>query len=78
MWVIAGLLATAGICTAIELPSLIGHKKDLWTFFLLLIMGTALCIAAAMKVHIPNPLDWIAAVYQPIGNWMQSLFKQGP
>jgi hypothetical protein len=75
MWVIAGLLATAGICAAIEIPSLIKHKKDLWVFSLLLILGTALCIAASLKVNIPNPLDWIAAVYRPLGIWMQSLFK---
>jgi NhaP-type Na+/H+ or K+/H+ antiporter len=75
MWVIAGLIATAGISAAIEIPSLTGHKKDLWVFSLLLMLGTALGIAAALKVNIPNPLDWIAAVYQPFGNWMQSLFK---
>jgi hypothetical protein len=75
MWVITGLLATAGICAAIEIPSLIGRKKDLWVFSLLLLLGTALCIAEALKANIPNPLDWIASVYQPLGNWMQSHFK---
>ncbi len=75
MWAIAGLLATAGICAAIEFPSLIGHKKDLWVFSLLLLMGTTISIAAALKVNIPNPLDWIAAVYQPLGEWMKSLFE---
>jgi hypothetical protein len=73
--VIAGILETAGICAAIEIPSLTGHKKDLWVFSLLLMLGTALCIAATLKANIPNPLDWIAAVYQPFGSWMQSLFK---
>ncbi|MBB6735308.1 hypothetical protein H7C18_30780 [Cohnella sp. CBP 2801] len=75
MWAIAGLLAAAGICAAIELPSLAGHKKDLWIFTLLLLLGTPLSIAAALKAPIPNPLDWIAAVYRPIGNWMKNLFE---
>lgn len=74
MWVIAGLIATAGICAAIEIPSLIGHKKDLWVFSLLLLLGTALSIASALKMNIPNPLEGIAVVFQPLGKWMQSLF----
>lgn len=75
MWVIAGLLATAGICAAIEIPSLTAHKKDRWVFSLLLALGTALSIALALKAPIPNPLDWIAAVYRPLGIGMEGYFK---
>lgn len=75
MWVIVGLVAAAGICAAIEIPQFTSHKKDLWVFSLLLIMGTALGIALALKLKIPNPLDWIAFVFQPLGHWLQSLMK---
>lgn len=75
MWVIAGLIATAGICAAIEIPSLIGHKKDLWVFSVLLVLATAFCMTVALKVPVQNPLDWIAAVFRPAGKWMQSLFE---
>lgn len=74
MWLIAGILAATGICAAYEIPSLLSRKKDLWVFSFLLLLGTALAIVAALKGHIPNPLDWIAAVYKPVGNWMQSYF----
>lgn len=75
MWVIAGVLATAGICAVIEIPSLIGHKKDLWVFSVILVLATVLCSAAALRLPVPNPLDGIAAIFRPVGTWMQSLFK---
>lgn len=75
MWVVAGIIAAAGICAAIEIPSLAGFKKDRWVFFLLLLLGTAASIAAALKAPIPNPLDWIAAVFQPLGNRLQRFFE---
>ena len=75
MWMVAGLLAAAGVCAAYEIPSLKAYKKDLWVFSLLLLLGTALSIVAAFQGHIPNPLDWIAAIFKPAGNWMQNYFK---
>ncbi len=67
MWIVTGFLAAAGICAAIEIPSLRGHKKDLWVFSILLACAIALCIAVTLKTRVPNPLDWVAAVFRPIG-----------
>jgi hypothetical protein len=75
MWSIAGILAVALLLAAIDVPSLTKDKKELWVFTFLLLMGTGLCIAKVLHVGIPNPLDWIAAVYQPLSNWITSALK---
>ncbi len=73
-WSIAGILAVAVLIAAIEIPSLRKKKskKDTWAFSLLLLLGTGLSIAQGLQAHIPNPLDWMAAIFQPLGNWMKS------
>lgn len=75
MWIVAGLLAAAGICAATEIPSMVGHKKDLWVFSILLALAIALCIAVTQKVPVPNPLDGIAAIFRPIGKLMIRMFE---
>lgn len=74
MWIVTGVLAAAGLCAVIEVPSLIGHRKDLLTFSCLLLLATVLMIAVALNAHVPNPLDGIAAVFRPIGKWMNGWF----
>lgn len=75
MWSIAGILLVALLLVAIDVPYLIKKKKELWVFSLLLLLGTGLSIAMALHVVISNPLDWIAAVYQPLSNWITSALK---
>jgi hypothetical protein len=75
MWIIVGILAVASIAAAIEIPSLHRDKKELWVFSILLLSGTGLSIAESLEANIPNPLDWIAAVYRPLGDWMTTLQK---
>ncbi len=62
---IIGIVLVGAVCAFIELPSLRGRKKELWVFSLLLALGVALGIASALHVPLPNPLDWIAAVFRP-------------
>jgi hypothetical protein len=75
MWMLSGILALTAICFVIEIPSLRAHRKDLWTFILLMGFGTSLSIAMALKAHISNPLDWIAAVFEPLGSGMKHFFQ---
>lgn len=65
MWVSAAVVLVAGVCAAIDLPTVKASKRDLWIFAPLLLLGTTLGVAEALKVKIPNPLDWIAYVYGP-------------
>jgi hypothetical protein len=67
MWQIFGILAAAIAIIGIEVPRLRrkGLEKELWVFSLLLFFGTGLGIAKSLNLPIPNPLDWIIAVYKP-------------
>jgi hypothetical protein len=75
MWFIAGIIVVVGFCFIIEIPSLTKFKKDLWTFNIAMLVATTLSIVSARHVPIPNPLDWVAAVFEPIGESMKRAFE---
>jgi hypothetical protein len=75
MWPVAGILVIAILIAANDVPSLTKKKKDLWVFSILLLLGTGISVAEVLHVGIPNPLDWIAVVYQPFSNWITSVSK---
>lgn len=77
MWAIIGILAASAIIACIEVPSLLNKKmiKELFAFAALLLLGTGLSIAQSARVSIPNPLDWIAAVYRPMSDAILSLLR---
>ncbi|GGH36974.1 hypothetical protein [Paenibacillus segetis] len=72
-----GILAVVAIIIALDVPTLVRKKlrKELWVFSILLFLGTTLGIAQALRIHIPNPMDFMIAVYKPISNlidaWLQ-------
>ncbi|WP_127529622.1 hypothetical protein [Paenibacillus kobensis] len=70
----AGIVGIAGLCTVIEYSSLKNFKKDLWVFGIAMAAATAISIAKALNVTIPNPLDWIAAWFEPLGRSMKRMF----
>lgn len=61
----------------IEIPKMRKEKlyRELWTFSLLLGLGTILVILKSLDVDIPNPLDFIAWVYSPVTDGMKGLLK---
>lgn len=71
------ILVLAIIIALFELPSLWKKKmlKECLLFSLLLIIGTSLSVALAWGVHLPNPIDWIAAVFQPVADWIDYILK---
>ncbi|MBD3922533.1 hypothetical protein H8B09_27520 [Paenibacillus sp. PR3] len=75
MWTIAGILVIAAFCFLIEIPSLKKFKKDLWTFCMMMLVAISLSIVSARHVPISNPLDWAAAVFEPIGESMKKAFE---
>lgn len=75
MWFILGIIVVAGFCFVIEIPSLMKFKKDLWTFGITMLVATAISIVSARHVPIPNPLDWAAVVFEPIGESMKKAFE---
>lgn len=64
------ILAIAFVICVIEVPLLwkAKQKKELGVFSLLLLMGVILNILLAFHVQIPNPYDWISAVYKPMND----------
>lgn len=63
------LLIAIGI-TIYELPKLIKNssKREIWSFSILMILGTALGIAKSLDMNIPNPLILFNAIYKPFNN----------
>ncbi|MFB7637976.1 hypothetical protein [Peribacillus butanolivorans] len=77
MLAVAGILVIVAIIIAIDAPSLLRKKlkKELWIFSILLLFGTALSIAQALNIKIPNPLDWITAIYKPLSDMIEKVLK---
>ena len=77
MVAVAGILVIVGVIIAIDVPSLLRkkEKKELWVFFVLLLIGTSLSIAQALHIEIPNPVDWITVIYQPLSDLIETLLK---
>lgn len=77
MVAVAGILVIVGVIIAIDVPSLLRkkEKKELWVFFILLLIGTSLSIAQALHIKIPNPVDWITVIYQPLSDLIETLLK---
>lgn len=77
MLVILGILLVAILIIVLELPPLLKkrQKKELWFFSLLLLFGIGLCIAKGLGLNLPNPFDWIAAIFKPLSNLITSLLE---
>ncbi|MEK3886188.1 hypothetical protein [Bacillus sp. FSL K6-3431] len=77
MVAVAGILVIVAVIIAIDVPPLLRKnlKKELWIFSILLLFGTALSIVQVLNIKIPNPLDWIAAIYKPLSDMIEKLLK---
>ncbi|WP_308639812.1 hypothetical protein [Paenibacillus silvisoli] len=73
MWAITGIVVLSGVCAAVDMPMMKGRAKELWVFWLLLLLGAGLSIAVALRLPIPNPLDMIAVVFRPVGYWLHNI-----
>ncbi|GGB54020.1 hypothetical protein [Fictibacillus barbaricus] len=64
---VVGILIISAVIIAIDVPPLVRkkRKKELAIFSSLLLFGTALSIALARGVQIPNPLDFITWIFKP-------------
>ncbi|MGO0063242.1 hypothetical protein ACTID9_24990 [Brevibacillus fluminis] len=74
---VVGILIAILVICFIEVPSLLKKKqrRELWTFSVLLLIGTGLNIALALHIELPNPLDWIIAVYKPVSDMVDRFLK---
>ncbi|WLR50537.1 hypothetical protein LC040_14910 [Bacillus tianshenii] len=77
MWATLGILTTTAIIIALEVPSMKKNKntKGLFFFSFFLIIGTVLSLAESSGVNIPNPLDFLRFMYEPMHTTIQKLFS---
>lgn len=77
MWAMAGIFMSGFFIAVIEAPYLIRKKmkKELYIFFLLLLIGIGLSVIQALRIKLPNPLDWITAMYKPISEIVFGMLK---
>lgn len=61
------MLAAAG-AMLYEYPRLLRarQRKELWLFTLTTAFAVMLCVLQSLHVVLPNPLDWITAIYKPM------------
>ncbi|MDU0202643.1 hypothetical protein ACYEXS_05785 [Paenibacillus sp. MAH-36] len=69
-------LAVAAI-VLIEVPRMRRKhlKKELWSFSVLLALGTSLCAAKALGAHLRSPLAYITYVFKPMGELLQKMMS---
>ncbi|GLB62117.1 hypothetical protein [Cytobacillus sp. NCCP-133] len=77
MWAIAGILLVTIMIMVLEVPPLLKkrQKKELGVFSLLLLSGSWLSIAKGLDLNIPNPFDWIAAIFKPLSDLIMTLLR---
>lgn len=70
--VITVILIIVTLIAVLEIPPLLkkGMKKELWSFSVFMVVGTVLSIGMVLELKIPNPLDWITMIYQPMHDWV--------
>jgi hypothetical protein len=64
---VVGILIISAVIIAIDAPPLVRNKrkKELAIFSTLLLFGTALSIALALGIQIPNPVDFLMWIFKP-------------
>lgn len=77
MIVVIGVFIVSCLVTLYELPSLRKRKlkREAFAFFLLLIIGDAMCISFILKIQIPNPADLFMTIFRPITDGIDYYFK---
>lgn len=77
MFGVAGTIMAAIIMIAFEIPTLWKKKlvKEIWVFSILMIIAVGLGIAQSLHWNIPNPLNGIKIVLQPLSDFIFRLLK---
>ncbi|MBU8917199.1 hypothetical protein BGM25_14280 [Bacillus sp. FJAT-29953] len=74
---VAITIVAAIMIIAFEIPKMRKKKltKELWVFSVLMVMAVGLGIAESLHLNIPNPLNGIRIVLQPISDFIYGLLK---
>ncbi|WP_341348202.1 hypothetical protein [Paenibacillus sp. FSL H3-0469] len=71
------ILMVSSLISLYEIPQLIQDKRkmDLIMFSLILAIATGLSIALALNIPVPNPVDWLRPIFDPVGQSVDNLLK---
>ncbi|NOU70824.1 hypothetical protein GC098_05165 [Paenibacillus sp. LMG 31458] len=77
MWTIIMILLASTVIAMLEIPTLRKKRqyKDFVVFCCLLLLGTILSIAQSLRMKLPNPLDLITFVFQPVSEFILGLLQ---
>ncbi|KKI89635.1 hypothetical protein WQ54_25115 [Bacillus sp. SA1-12] len=77
MWAMIGILVAGILIVLYEVPSLMKKKskKELFVFIFLFCVGEGLFILLSLEIKIPNPLDFIAFVFNPLSQFLEWIIK---
>ena len=72
-----GVIIVCSMIAFMELPKLIKEKltKEIIIFSLFLLFATILAIIAALRIELPNPIDWLMMIFVPINHWLDSMLS---
>ncbi|NYF24412.1 hypothetical protein [Sporosarcina sp. JAI121] len=67
---VIGILLVAAVIWRVEVPSLLqkNYKKELVVFLLFLSIGVGLGIVQALGKPIPNPMDFLTFIFNPLND----------
>jgi energy-converting hydrogenase Eha subunit A len=71
-----GILTISGVIVILQLPKLVKKKmiKESWLFSSLMLLATATALGNAHDLPIPNPLDLIGFVMEPLSKLLSAIF----
>lgn len=71
------ILMVSSLISLYEIPQLIQDKRkmDLIMFSLILAISTGLSLALALNIPVPNPVDWLRPIFDPVSKWIDNLLK---
>ena len=77
MWAIIGILFVAGVITYIDVPSMLQKRmiKESVVFLLLLGIAVILSVLEAIRISLPNPLDWLISIHKPMSDMLFEILE---
>lgn len=59
----------------LEIPKLKKENaiREMIVFSFFLLNGTVFGVLSALRIKIPNPVDWLIVIFEPISTWIERL-----